>query len=157
IDLSKIKESGTIETKLLPPDGVSVADDKIEIAVKMKETKKKRDTETDDEDTDEESDTDTEESVETETKEETSAEQKYETENETRTKMIQGVPIEIDNSGTYQSISFLNSVSSVMSITVEGDAEDVSKLSSENFRFFIDVSDRDSGDHQLPVTLEGSV
>ncbi|HLR40039.1 MAG TPA: CdaR family protein [Virgibacillus sp.] len=155
IDLSKIKESGTIETKLLPPDGVSVADDKIEIAVKMKETKKKSDTETDDDDTDEESDTDTEESVETETEAETSADPKDETENETKTNTIQGVPIEIENAGTDQSISFVNPGSGVMAITVEGDAEDVSKLSSENFRLFIDVSDRDEGEHQLPVTLEG--
>src|SRR5699024_6478400 len=127
IDLSKIKESGTIETKLLPPDGVSVADDKIEIAVKMKETKKKRDTKKEED----------------------------ETENETKTNTIQGVPSEIENAGTDQSISFVNPGSGVMAITVEGDAEDVSKLSSENFRLFIDVSDRDEGEHQLPVTLEG--
>src|SRR5699024_8598634 len=155
IDLSKIKESGTIEAKLLPPDGVSVADEKIEIAVKMKEAKKKSDTETDDDETDEESDTDTEESVETETEAEASADPKNETENETKTNTIQGVPIEIENAGTDQSISFVNPGSGVMAITVEGDAEDVSKLSSDNFRLFIDVSDLDEGEHQLPVTLEG--
>src|SRR5699024_11347007 len=61
----------------------------------------------------------------------------------------------LENAGTDQSISFVNPGSGVMAITVEGDAEDVSKLSSENFRLFIDVSDRDEGEHQLPVTLEG--
>jgi len=155
IDLSKIKESGTIEAKLLPPDGVSVAGEKIEVAVKMKETKKKNDTETDDDDTEEESDTDTEESVETETEAETSADPKDEIENETKTNTIQGVPIEIENAGTGQSISFVTPGSGVMEITVEGDAKDVSKLSSENFRLLIDVSGLDEGEHQVPVKLEG--
>src|SRR5699024_2018320 len=106
--------------------------------------------------TKEEKDTETKESVETETEAETSADPKDETENETKTNTIQGVPIEIENVGTDQSISFVNPGSGVMAITVEGDAEDVSKLSSENFRLFIDVSDRDEGEHQLSVTLEGT-
>src|SRR5699024_9921388 len=143
IDLSKIKESGTIEAKLLPPDGATVTDDKIEIAVKMKETKKKRESGTDDdaEAEKEESDTDTEESVETETEAETSANLKDETENETKTNTIQGVPIDVENAGTDQNVSFVNPGSAVMAITVEGDVKNISKLSSEDFRLFIDVSE----------------
>src|SRR5690625_2843018 len=121
----------------------------------MKETKKKNDTETDDDDTDEESDTDTEESVEKETEAETSADPKDETENETKTNTIQGVPIEIENAGTDQSISFVNPGSGVMAITEEGDAEEISKLSSENFRLFIDVFVLDDRQEQVNVKLEG--
>lgn len=159
IDLSKIKESGTIEAQLLPPDGVTLADTKVEVAVKIKEAKKKSDTDADeesDEESESKSDSDTDdEDVETEPEAETSTVPEDETENETKTDTIQSVPIEIENAEADQSISFLNPGNPVMTITVEGDETDISNLSSKDFRLYIDVSGLEEGKHQVPIILEG--
>lgn len=74
-----------------------------------------------------------------------------------KTKMIKGVPIEEENLGDEQEISFIEPKNPEMDITVVGNETDVKGLSAEDFHILIDVDSLEPGEHRVAVSIEGPV
>lgn len=168
IDLSKIEESETVEATLDVPDGVKVDSDQVEVSVKLekKDSKPKTDSETvseeeeeadkEDEAAEDEEDEDT--VVEDETAEEnaekiTEAEDKEEA--KTTDTTLQDIPIEIEGADENHDVSIIQSDNAVIDVTAEGEEQDITDLTAENIRVFINAADLDEGEHKLPITIEG--
>ncbi|WP_237049264.1 YbbR-like domain-containing protein [Lentibacillus amyloliquefaciens] len=71
---------------------------------------------------------------------------------ETRT--FESVPIDVENLGGGQEISFIEPENEEMDITVTGSQEDVSSLSAEDLRAVIDADGLSAGEHDISVTIE---
>lgn len=72
-----------------------------------------------------------------------------------QTRTIKDVPIEVENLGDEQEISFTDPDDAKMGITIVGNETEVSKLSADDYRIYIDVDSLAPGEHQVPVTIEG--
>ncbi|MEN2768881.1 CdaR family protein [Ornithinibacillus xuwenensis] len=72
-----------------------------------------------------------------------------------QTKSIDDVTIEVDNLGSGQSVSFIEPDDPQISISVTGNEQDVKELSAEDFRVFVDADGLDTGEHTVPITIEG--
>ncbi|SFE18409.1 YbbR domain-containing protein [Lentibacillus persicus] len=71
-----------------------------------------------------------------------------------QTRTFESVPIEVENLGDGQEISFVEPENEEMAITVTGNQEDVSSLSAEDFRAVIDAEGLSEGQHDIPLTIE---
>src|SRR5699024_7015648 len=71
------------------------------------------------------------------------------------TKTIAAVPIEVENAGNDLNVTFIIPDEPEMDLTVTGNQRDVDRLTVDDFRAVIDVDGLDSGEHQVPVTVEG--
>ncbi|PAV28193.1 hypothetical protein CIL05_17660 [Virgibacillus profundi] len=71
---------------------------------------------------------------------------------ETRT--IEAVPIEVEDLEEGQDLSFIEPEASEMDITIAGKPLDISELSADDFRVFINVDGLGSGEHRVPLTIE---
>lgn len=72
-----------------------------------------------------------------------------------QTRTVEDVPIDIENLEEGQEVSFVEPTEPVMNITVVGNQSDVSELTVEDFQVTVDAGGLESGEHQLPVTVEG--
>lgn len=72
-----------------------------------------------------------------------------------QTKTIAAVPIEVENAGNDLNVTFIIPDEPEMDLTVTGNQRDVDRLTVDDFRAVIDVDGLDSGEHQVPVTVEG--
>ncbi|SEQ70281.1 YbbR domain-containing protein [Virgibacillus subterraneus] len=72
-----------------------------------------------------------------------------------QTKTVEDVPIDVENLEEGQEVSFVEPAEPVMNITVVGNQSDVSQLTAEDFQVTVDAGGLESGEHQLPVTVEG--
>lgn len=77
------------------------------------------------------------------------------TEKTEKTKTIKKVPIDEENIGDEQEISFIDPKSPEMDITVVGNETAISELSADDFRILIDVDSLAPGEHHVPVLIEG--
>jgi len=108
IDLSSIRETGSIDVNLDVPDDVAVDQETIEVNVDIEQTKE-----------------------------------------------IEDIPIDTENAGQNQDISFIEPDEPSLDIKVTGNEEDVRELTKDDFRAYIDVNNLDTGEHQVPVSIEG--
>lgn len=72
-----------------------------------------------------------------------------------QTRTVEDVPIDIENLEEGQEVSFVEPADPTMNITVVGNQSDVSELTTEDFQVTVDAGGLESGEHQLPVTVEG--
>lgn len=72
-----------------------------------------------------------------------------------QTRTVEDVPINVENLEEGQEVSFVEPAEPVMNITVVGNQSDVSELTAEDFQVTVDAGGLESGEHQLPVTVEG--
>lgn len=72
-----------------------------------------------------------------------------------QTRTVEDVPINVENLEEGQEVSFVEPTEPVMNITVVGNQSDVSELTTEDFQVTVDAGGLESGEHQLPVTVEG--
>ncbi len=72
-----------------------------------------------------------------------------------QTRTVEDVPIDVENLGEGQEVSFVEPAEPVMNITVVGNQSNVSELTAEDFQVTVDAGGLESGEHQLPVTIEG--
>lgn len=177
IDLSEINKSETINTNLKVPEGARIDDDKIKVKVNIEETKEEEADSAstkDDEDTKKKTD-----KQESESKSKSKSESEMESKNlkesnestessgssdeEEKTdelkssdKTLENIPIEILNQDDEQEIVFVDPSNAVVDITVEGDEKEIKELKEEDFSAFIDVDGLEEGEHEIPITIEGS-
>src|SRR5699024_4556012 len=169
IDLSEINKSETINTNLKVPEGARIDDDKIEVKVNIEETKEEEADSAstkDDEDTKkktdkQESESEFESKNLTESNESTessgsSDEDEKTDELKSSDKTLGNIPIEILNQVDGQEIVFVDPSNAVVDITVEGDEKEIKELKEEDFSAFIDVDGLEEGEHEIPITIEGS-
>ncbi|WP_077303237.1 CdaR family protein [Virgibacillus pantothenticus] len=128
IDLSKLKESSTVETSLALPDGVTVLNgESIKVKVEIEQTKA--------------SDTKANGTKASGTKT-----------NETKT--ITGIPIEIEGLEDGLEAVITDPSSPEVDLTASGEQAAVAKLKKNDFRAFIDAGGLDPGTHKVPVKVE---
>lgn len=72
-----------------------------------------------------------------------------------QTKKIKNVPIEVKNLPDDQNISYVEPDKPEMDITVDGDEEDIDKLSADDFTVEIDADSLVPGEHTVPVSIKG--
>lgn len=108
IDLSEISETGTIDVKLVLPDGVHATEETIVIDIELEQEKE-----------------------------------------------IEDVPIVIENEQAGQEVSFIKPGERIMDLTVTGNEKMVRALTIDDFRLFIDIRNLSTGEHNVPVTVEG--
>lgn len=73
-----------------------------------------------------------------------------------QTKKIKNVPIEAKNLPDGQNISYVEPDNPEMDITVDGDEEDIDKLSADDFTVEIDAGSLTTGEHTVPVSIKGT-
>ena len=71
-----------------------------------------------------------------------------------QTRTFEAVPINVENIGNGQDISFTEPENQEMDITVTGSQEDVSELSADDFNILIDAEGLEAGEHEVPITIE---
>ncbi|GGB35491.1 hypothetical protein F3157_18010 [Virgibacillus dakarensis] len=71
------------------------------------------------------------------------------------TKTINDVPIEVENLGNEQEVSFVEPNSPKMDVTVNGKQEDIDKLKNEDIKLSVNADGLGEGEHQVPVMIEG--
>ncbi|WP_010529107.1 CdaR family protein [Lentibacillus jeotgali] len=71
-----------------------------------------------------------------------------------QTRTFEAVPINVENLGDGQDISFIEPENQEMDITVTGNQEEVSNLSADDFSILIDAEGLDPGGHEVPITIE---
>src|SRR5690625_270673 len=133
IDLSDIKESGTVEAELDLPDGVvapgnNTVDVNIEIE-QLKETAKVEETKAEEDEEDEE-------------------------ESQDSTKTVKDIPINVLNNDEDLTVNFIKPKNQSISLTASGDKKDIKNLKPEDIQVSIDVADLDKGKHTLPLNIE---
>ncbi|ASN03628.1 CdaR family protein [Virgibacillus necropolis] len=72
-----------------------------------------------------------------------------------RTKTIDDVAIDVENSGNGQDIEFTTPSDAIMNVVVAGSEESISELTKEDVQLFVDVEGLEEGEHQVPVTIKG--
>jgi YbbR domain-containing protein len=72
---------------------------------------------------------------------------------ETRT--IEDMPIDVEEIGNEQEVSFIEPEEPEMGITAVGDQASISELAEDDFRLFINLQDLETGEHIVPITIEG--
>ncbi|WP_047980533.1 CdaR family protein [Ornithinibacillus contaminans] len=72
-----------------------------------------------------------------------------------RTRDVDSDTIEVDNLEDGLSVNFLEPNDQKISITVNGNEQDVSDLTANDFRIYINVDGLDTGEHQVPLIIEG--
>lgn len=71
-----------------------------------------------------------------------------------QTRTFEAIPINVENIGNGQDISFTEPENQEMDITVTGSQEDVSELSADDFNILIDAEGLEAGEHEVPITIE---
>ncbi|MBU5267895.1 CdaR family protein [Virgibacillus proomii] len=130
IDLSKITNSGTIETNLAIPEGVSVAGGKkVEVTVELAQPRQ--------------------------TSQETNQEPSQETSQETtQTRTIANIPIEIEGIGDGLEAFFKEPANGGMNITVSENRSVVAGLKKDDFKASINVTGLKAGTHDVPISVD---
>ncbi|WP_284141597.1 MULTISPECIES: CdaR family protein [unclassified Virgibacillus] len=72
-----------------------------------------------------------------------------------QTRKVDGISLKVDNLANGKSVSFINPDNPKMDITVSGKAQDVGKLTANDFKASIDVAGLDVGRHRVPVQING--
>lgn len=72
-----------------------------------------------------------------------------------RTSSFDGVPIQAENLDDNLSLTFLEPTGGQLSIVATGKEDQISKLSLEDFKATIDVSDLQEGEYEVPIVIEG--
>ncbi|MGP4109195.1 CdaR family protein [Virgibacillus sp. L01] len=72
-----------------------------------------------------------------------------------QTRTVEDVSIDVENLEEGQEVSFVEPAEPAMNITVVGNQNVVSELTAEDFQVTVDAGGLESGEHQLPVTIEG--
>ncbi|HLS09587.1 CdaR family protein [Lentibacillus sp.] len=72
-----------------------------------------------------------------------------------QTRTFEAVPIDVENLGAEQDVSFVQPEDQAMDLTVAGNQEDVSELAADDFTIFINAEGLEDGAHEVPVTIEG--
>lgn len=70
-------------------------------------------------------------------------------------KEIEDVPIVIENEQAGQEVSFIKPGERIMDLTVTGNEKMIRALTIDDFRLFIDIRNLSTGEHNVPVTVEG--
>ncbi|TFJ92385.1 CdaR family protein [Lentibacillus salicampi] len=72
-----------------------------------------------------------------------------------QTRTFETVPIDVENLGDGQDLSFTEPENEEMAITVTGDQADISELTADDFTVVADGEGLEEGEHEIPVTIEG--
>ncbi|WP_174615458.1 CdaR family protein [Virgibacillus ihumii] len=72
-----------------------------------------------------------------------------------QTRTFQDVPVDVENVGDGQEVTFIEPESASMDVTINGLQKPVSNVSAEDITATVDAGGLDPGQHQLPVSLEG--
>jgi YbbR domain-containing protein len=72
-----------------------------------------------------------------------------------QTKTIEALPIEVEGLGDELESAFLDPENGEINVTVSGSQEDVDGITADDFRFFIDLSDLEPGEHEVSISVEG--
>ncbi|MEN1967978.1 CdaR family protein [Lentibacillus sp. N15] len=72
-----------------------------------------------------------------------------------QTKTIKNVPINVENLGDDQEVTFVKPDKPKMNVTAAGKAKDIGKLTSDDIQLSVDLTDLDDGEHKVPVTIDG--
>lgn len=159
IDLSKVKDSETVDATLDVPDGMQVDDDQVEVKVESekKDSKPKTGSETiSPEDSSEDEKTAEKETTDIEGEEEAEEnEVKEEVETKAVDKTLQNVPIELEGIEEDQDVSIIQPDDAVTDVTAEGKKSNMTNLTVDDVRVWIDASGLEEGEHKIPITIEG--
>lgn len=108
VDLSKIKESGTIDVDLALPDGVNVMDQNpVEVDMQLDQEK-----------------------------------------------TIKDVPINVENEGDDQDVSFVDPDQPKTDVEASGKETAVRKLDKDDIAISVNLDELDDGEHDVPVTID---
>ncbi|SHF73038.1 CdaR family protein [Ornithinibacillus halophilus] len=72
-----------------------------------------------------------------------------------QTKQLEDILIDIEHLNDGQEVTFIEPEEQTMSITIVGNEQDVSEITDEDIRVYIDVEDLEDGEHQVPILIEG--
>lgn len=72
-----------------------------------------------------------------------------------QTFVFEGLTIEEENLPDGQAVTFVEPETAEMDVTVTGSEADIKGLTADDIRIFIDLSDLEPGEHQIPITIEG--
>src|SRR5690625_1172597 len=72
---------------------------------------------------------------------------------ETRT--MDDIPIDVEDLGNGQALSFIEPEEPEMGITVFGEQVSMSEFDEDDIRLFINLEDYETGEHSVPITIEG--
>ncbi|WP_042220728.1 CdaR family protein [Oceanobacillus manasiensis] len=72
-----------------------------------------------------------------------------------QTRTIESLPIETEGIGDELESTFLDPENGEMNVTISGSQEDVDGITADDFRFFIDLSGLEPGEHEVPISVEG--
>jgi YbbR domain-containing protein len=70
-------------------------------------------------------------------------------------KTIKDVPIDVENLGDDQDVSFIEPEGATMELTAAGKEEDIGKLSADDVTLSVDLTDLDAGEHKVPISING--
>ncbi|MFA1821108.1 YbbR-like domain-containing protein [Virgibacillus oceani] len=71
------------------------------------------------------------------------------------TRPIEEIQIDVEDLSDGQEVSFIEPDEPEMGITANGDQGSISELDGDDFRLFINLADLETGEHIVPITIEG--
>ncbi|WP_339230436.1 CdaR family protein [Oceanobacillus sp. FSL K6-2867] len=72
-----------------------------------------------------------------------------------QSRVFEGLAIEEEGLQDGQTVTYIEPEAAEMDVTVTGDEADIKELTAEDIRIFIDLSDLEPGEHQVPIEIEG--
>ncbi|MFC4559608.1 YbbR-like domain-containing protein [Virgibacillus kekensis] len=72
-----------------------------------------------------------------------------------QTKKVSNVPINVENAGENEEITFVEPEQSQMEVTVIGQQNKIDRLTAEDIEMSINVEGLDEGEHEVPVNVNG--
>ncbi|WP_019156645.1 CdaR family protein [Robertmurraya massiliosenegalensis] len=75
--------------------------------------------------------------------------------NKTEDRTFSNVPIQIEGLPEQYEAVFQEPSNGSTSITLSGNSGDITSLTASNFRLYIDASDRDAGEHEIEIQVDG--